>query len=305
MNNSLGSRILSRLKEYAYKFKYSQAVKKILSTAPVNAGAMKFILLSMVHQRDVLSYLVAVKSFVRFANPGRIVVVCDPSMTAVDREILKKHVPQIELRSAEEFTHPRIPRGGCWERLYAISEYVVDNYVVQLDADTISIHLLDEVVDAIKQNDGFVLGEIPNQKLMTLAQTSTSAWAHPSQSNHIQAAVERSIKEVGLPSNNLYVRGCAGFTGFPVNQDMRQLLIEFSTCMQSKFGSRWAEWGTEQITSNYLVANARNTRVLPFPKYATPNKTNNLSVFVHYIGLLRFKSSRYARDTKKTIMEIP
>ncbi len=91
-----------------------------------------------------------------------------------DRKILQTHVPHIELRHADEFTHPDIPRGGCWERLCAISHYTKGNYVVQLDADTLTIGSIDNVVNAIANKAGFVLGEEPSQCLLSLAQVSAN-----------------------------------------------------------------------------------------------------------------------------------
>ena len=38
--------------------------------------------------------------------------------------------------------------------------------------------------------------------------------------------------------------------------------------MTAELGSRWTEWGTEQVTSNYVVANSPEAMVLPYPKYA-------------------------------------
>ncbi len=88
------------------------------------------------------------------------------------------------------------------------------------------------------------------------------------QVDHIQALAEVNMENVGLPNENLYVRGCAGFTGFPTNDMMSSQLIDFSSKMTKRLGERWADWGSEQVASNYLVANAHDTEVLPFPQYA-------------------------------------
>lgn len=301
---SLLKRVINRLKRDYFHSSFQRASRRVLQTPPLKPGTMPYTLLSMVHTRDVLSYLVSVKSFVRYANPRRIVVVCDPTINEADRAMLKAHVPHIELRSADEFTDPAIPRGGCWERLYAISEYNPHSYVVQLDADTVTTRPIPEIISAIENGQGFVLGELAGQKLLTLQACSARATPLLKDDAHIQTRTEAIMAQVGLPENALYVRGCAGFTGFPANIDMRKNLLDFSAKMTTAQGALWKSWGTEQVTSNYLVANAPGTRVLPFPKYGTPDQASDETAFLHFIGSLRFINGQYEKCASNAIREI-
>lgn len=299
---SLLPKIKQRLRRDYYRWLHQRASRGILATPPLKPGALPFVLLSMVQKRDVLAYLVALKSFAAFCCPQRVVVVCDPSIDANDRQTLRAHVPHIELRDADEFTHPDIPRGGTWERLLAICDYARDAYVVQLDADTVTVAQPKEVLQAIARRAGFVLGEAPKQTLITLPTTSSNAQADIDGQAHIQGYSEACMAEVGLPADALYVRGCSGFTGFPPSTSMRDDLIHFSNCMSRRVGKqRWTSWGTEQITSNYLVANAPGTQVLPYPDYGTPDRMNDDTVFIHFIGSLRFTSDRYEKTSRKVI----
>lgn len=294
-------RIYKRLSTDFYRAQYMKAVPAVLNTPPVSPGNLPFVLLSMVHRRDVLSYLVAAKSFLKYAPAQRVVVVCDPSITAKDREIFKEHIPHIELRDAYEFTHVDIPRGGTWERLFAISYYAENNYVVQLDSDTLTLMDIPEVSTAIINNTGFVLGETANQTVEYLKTTSDRAKPWLKDTQHIQALVEAAMDSLPLPKTTLYVRGCSGFTGFPSGSNIQQKMLDFSKIMTNSFGAKWKTWGTEQITSNYLVANLAGTQVLPFPKYGTPDVSNQMSVFIHFIGSMRFTSSKYLTLTKKQL----
>ncbi len=296
------SKLKKRLRREYYRWLHQKASRGILDTPPLKPGNMPFTLLSMVQKRDVLAYLVALKSFAAFSCPQRVVVVCGPSIDEADRAIMQSHVPHIELRAADEFTHPDIPRGGTWERLLAICDYARDSYVVQLDADTVTVGQPHEVLQAISRGVGFVLGEVPKQTLITLDTTSRNAQADPHGQKHIQGYSEACMSQVGLPADALYVRGCSGFTGFPPSVNMREDLVHFSNCMSRKAGKeRWAAWGTEQVTSNYLVANAPGTQVLPYPKYGTPDTMNSDTVFIHFIGSLRFNSDRYEKTSRKVI----
>ena len=73
-------KIGQRLRRDYFRAAYARAARGVLRTSALAAGSEPFTLLSMVHQRDVVPYLVAVKSFARFANPRRVVVVCDPTI---------------------------------------------------------------------------------------------------------------------------------------------------------------------------------------------------------------------------------
>lgn len=301
---SLATRVIQRLKRDYFRSQYTKAVQTILSTRPLVPGELPFLLLSMVQKRDVESYLAAVKSFVCFANPARIVVVCDPSIDDRDRAILRQHVPHIELRGADEFTHPSMPRGGTWERLFAISGFVRDHYVVQLDADTLTIQPIPEVIDAIRMGRGFVLGENATTHLKSLATTRENALPLAKPGAHIQSIAEAEMVNVGLPGEVRYVRGCSGFTGFPRSVGMQDAMIDFSRRMTDKLGEDWKRWGTEQVTSNYLVANAAGTTALPFPKYGTPDLATDATAFLHFIGSMRFVNSKYEKTSRQAIQMI-
>lgn len=298
---SLLNRIVQRIKRDYFRGQHHQVIQRILRTPPVQPGALPFMLLSMVHTRDVLSYLVALKSFVHFLNPERIVVVCDPSITEQDQALLRQHAPHIELRAADEFTAPDIPRGGTWERLFAISGFVREHYVVQLDADTVTLQAIPEVLEAINKGHGFVLGELPDTPLRRLPAVREHALPLLKPGAHIQTMTEADMANAGLPDEALYVRGCSGFTGFPRTDQMRERMLDFSRRMGARLGQDWTRWGTEQVTSNYLVANAEGTRALPFPKYGTPDCADEASAFLHFIGSMRFVNDKYATASRQAI----
>ena len=298
---SLFNRIKNRLIRDVNRARFNAVARKVLTTPQLQRGHADFMVLSMVHHRDVIAYLLAVKSFAHHTNPARIVVVCDPSLDQNDQSIIRAHIPHIEFRAAEEFVHPDIPRGGTWERLYAISEYAQHNYVVQLDADTLTLSAVPEVLSAIHARHGFVIGERQGQTLVTLEEAE--AYARPWQNRpfiNIQALTEVLMVRAGLP-RNLYVRGCSGFTGFAPYPAMREDMLAFSRTMRTCTKERWSEWGTEQITSNYLIANAPGTVLLPYPKYSTPDQFETGPAFQHFIGYMRFINGKYAVASRSVL----
>jgi hypothetical protein len=66
-------------------------------------------------------------------------------------------------------------------------------------------------------------------------------------------------------------------------------------------GSAWSRWGSEQVTSNYLVANSQNVRLLPYPKYGAPELGTQGMEFFHFIGYLRFINGDYRRHAESVI----
>lgn len=276
-----------------YRSLFTRQARAVLQTPPARAGELPLTTLSQVHTRDVVPYLVAFKSFHRHVPGQHAVVVCDPTITQADRATLRAHIPHLELRDAAEFTHPSIPRGGTWERLFAIAEYSARSYTVQVDADTVTAGPPTEVMDSVLANRPFVIGEKQDQGIHPLAGFASVAktWT----SGHVQALAEAALDAIDLPPDTLYVRGCSGFTGFTRGSDMRERMIDFSRRMQAKLGDRWSDWGTEQVTSNFVVANQPGAFVLPFPRYASSHQAAADSVFFHFIGSVRFRDRLYER----------
>lgn len=284
------------------KSMFMRKVQAVLQAPPVQAGKLPMTTLSQVHTRDVVPYLLAFKSFHRQVDAQHAVVVCDPTITQADRVLLRAHIPHVELRDAAEFAHPSVPHGGTWERLLAITEYSARSFTVQVDADTVTRGPLAEVVDSVRANRPFVIGEEHAQRIAPLAGFARIArtWT----SGHVQALAESALDGIDMAPGTLYVRGCSGFTGFQRGSDMRDRVIDFSRRMQAKLGDRWRDWGTEQVTSNFAVANQPGAFVLPFPRYASSELAASDSVFLHFIGSVRFRDRLYERVAAPVLRQL-
>lgn len=296
---TLFDKVVFRLREGLNKWQFQRVLPCIRLTPPIMLGKTPFTLLSMVHHRDVDAYLLAAKSFAAALSPRRIVVVTDPSITEQDCRLLAEHIRGIEFIAAKDSRDQALPQGGCWERLIAISNAVDSDYVVQLDADTVTLDRLSEVSECIREGKSFVLATEDGQDFRT-CQTAAK-WSRDllGVSQHIQLVAESVMDQ--LPDMEIlkYVRGCAGFSGFAKNSFDTPKLVEFSQRMQHMLGVRWAEWGSEQVTSNFMVANARAARVLPHPKYCHPLKEKPGTVFLHFAGFVRYQTPRYAQVARQ------
>ncbi|MBV8380700.1 MAG: hypothetical protein JO369_08080 [Paucibacter sp.] len=281
------------------RFRFRRAVPAVLHTPPVQVGDDDFVLLSMVHHRDVLPYLLALKSFCRFVKPRRIVVVADPTLDESDRSTLRQHVPQIEIQDARSFHTPGIPQGGTWERLTAIADLATQNYVVQLDSDTIALRPLPEVLAAIASRVAFVLGTEDGQVISSTAEAAAEARPTVGPGVHVQRLAEAHLDQFDPAGRFRYTRGCSGFAGFAPGTIHRELLHEICRGMEAHLGTRWSDWGTEQFSSNLIVASAPGAKVLPHPKYCHPGRMTVETVFLHFIGYIRFTTGLYARQARE------
>lgn len=99
-----------------------------------------------------------------------------------------------------------------------------------------------------------------------------------------------------------YIRGSSAFTGFARGGFRRHQIEQFYRQMEAMFGNRWLEWGTEQVGSNFAIANSRNAMVLPYPDYANyePGFRGNPK-FVHFYGTHRYMDGVYARRGREVI----
>lgn len=297
--------ILERVSRRVRRWEFERSVRAMTSTPAIVPGGRPLIALSMVHHRDVLPYLLAVKSFARFASPSRIVMVADPTIDDSDRALVRRHVPFIEIRDAREFQREGIPTGGTWERLCAISEHVRDAYVVQLDADTVTTAPVTEVIEAVERGTPFALAT-DDAWQVPCSCAEIAAWARTrlGGGDHIQLVAESLMDRIDAPGITRYVRGCSGFAGFPRASFDFAMLRSVSESMAALMGDRWREWGSEQVASNLVVANLPGGTLLPHARYCAPHRRRPQTAFLHFIGYVRFTTGLYSELARKVASEL-
>ena len=297
-----------KLKDKLNRFRFFEACKQIFITAPVTAKTDEPIaVLTQLQHKDVILFLIAIKTFVRQVPISKVFIINDGSLNNDDFIVLRKHIPIADFFDAKQFSDPHCPTGGCWERLLAIASFIDQFYIIQLDSDTLSLSALDEINDHIKTNTGFIIGTWDNQEIEAMNISSERAIknVNPTFDAHVQILAEAHFSKLAGSENLRYVRGCAGFSGFPKNSFKKQFIIDFSTKMENEIGSKWHEWGSEQVMSNVVVANVDKATVLPHPKYADCSKMKLPGTcFIHFIGECRFRGSVYAKLAQNEIRKL-
>jgi hypothetical protein len=257
----------------------------------------------MVSSADFLMYLAAIKSLYRQIGRGKVHIIDDGSLTRDQRQLLRQHIDGANIIHIDDAPCRNVPKGGTWERLLIMVSVNREDYVIQLDADTLTTGTIPEIDDAFGKGYPFILGGDATARVATMREISERA-RHQT-SGHIQILVESQLYRIpGLLPN--YVRGSSAFFGLPAGSVSFEDVERFSDAMYAEIGERWNEWGSEQITVNYLLANLPGTKVLQPPAYAhnwtTPPGSD--SRFIHFIGTHRFRRQFYAWQTRKTIAEL-
>ena len=262
--------------------------------------------LSMLCARDVEMFAVALASFARHCTVSRVCILNDGSLEARHRQALDRRIPAIEWLNIEDYRHNRLPRGGCWERLHAQVELARHSYVVQLDADTLTLCALDEVVSAHEQGRPFVLGT--RQGWVIVRTREAAVWARQelqAGDTHVQTFAESLLDRIDTTRELRYVRGCAGFSGLPPRRVSAESLYAWSERFQQVLGDRWSEWGTEQFMVNFLISNLENAVVLPYDRYPTcPERVVPEHAFVHFAGYCRYRDGAYRDLSRRLINQL-
>jgi hypothetical protein len=285
-----------------YKLKKSIATSRfykqthgIFETPPMPVVPGPLAVVSMVSNSDVQMYLLSMKSFYGQLGHGRLVVVIDRDMPAESRSQLGRHFPGIEFQVLEDIEVGKCQRGGTWERLVYLLGLTSQEYVIQLDCDTLCFGSgVLEVLDCVASNRAFTLsgGE---REIVSLPEAARRARKidHP----YVGMEAETLFEKYPDAESLRYVRGSSGFAGFARGGFSAAQIEDFHVKMEALLPHRWTEWGTEQCASNFAVANSPDACVLPFPKYANFDHLHNPgeSSFLHFIGAHRFDDDLFAR----------
>lgn len=297
-----------RLRQKANRTWFRICCNGILNTEPIKASNNGTIVISMVSQNDIFMYLVAIKSFfIQLANNARIVILDDGTLTKNNYSLLKKNIEGLQIINIKDVKPSKYtPKGGTWERLLLIADLVKDNYVIQLDSDTVTKDAIPEVNEHISENKSFAIGTEFNQKITPMKIACEKAQFI--KSDFVQVIAERNFCNLKDYNSLQYTRCSASFTGFAKNSFLRDDIEKFSDEMRSLLGLKWFQWGSEQVTSNYIICNSPKAEILPYPKYASYHAIQDIpyeeSAFLHFIGTSRFKNNLYIKMARKAIKKL-
>ncbi len=280
---------------------------EVLRTPPLRIVDSPVRIVTQLHPRDLLLYLVAAKTFYPRLGHGRFVLLLDPDLDPAGRALLVRHLGgAVVFRRVAEVDTGRCRRGGTWERLVTCLDLARDHYVIQLDADTLTLGELPEVCEAVATNRPFLLGE--GEPVVSCAEAARGPAVTASDATHVVDVAQRVLGDLPDAERLRYVRASSGFAGFDRagGAGGRWLLEWFHGEMTARLGRRFAEWGSEQVASAFVLANRPEPAVLPWPDYATVTPAVPLARvrFAHFIGTWRFRRLAYPRLARRTLRRL-
>ncbi len=302
---------VAKLNKKIGRIQFDHKCKEIVNVPPVAVNARsELVIVTQIQHKDLRQYLVAIKSFTSFIKAKKIVVLNDGSLTDSDLDILEKNINEIKIYDIDSIESGSCPRGGCWERLLLISDIVMDSYVIQLDADTITLKNIEEVNKCVEEGSSFVLASSGDYQSIEPMRKSSERAKHVIEEEgdngvHVQIEAEAGFEKLKEFQRSMYIRGCAGFSGFAKNSFNRGYVENISIEMAKIVGNRWNEWGSEQVMSNIVVANSPKSFVLKHPKYCNCNYMDLENAhFLHFMGFCRFDKGIYAGLARTIISDL-
>ncbi len=287
-----------RLRRSIKYFRFHRQIPGILKTPPIQVVDAPFSIVSMVAGYDTRLYILAIKAFYRRIGRGKVVVIAD-RMQPSSMELIRRHVQGVEFVPIESIDTGRIQKGGTWERLIYCIERSAREYVIQMDADILCVGPVPEVLDAAARNIAFNLADgIPKKPL--------NAWVEDAvarRNDNVVFAFEKAAPEYPGAADLQYLRGSSGFAGFARGAISRAFLEDFYDKSLALLGPRWSEWGTEQIASNFCIANSPGSFGLPVPKFLTweNHPVYAETVLFHFLGYCRFDQGLLVRLANREI----
>ncbi len=280
-------------------------LKQVLQTPPLPPANSEVTVASMLCHGDLIMYLLAAKSLIqRLDVSPQVVVLNDGSLTEEDIQLLRRHIPSLRTVPIASIERGRCPKGGAWELLLMMATLVQDGYVVQVDSDTLTLGPIPEVNACIGgERDFALLGDrsYPHVESMLETVARSRENLHP----HVQAHVERNFDKLPESQDLKYLRGNAGFIGFAKGSFDRERVQWFSDLMRGIAGEKWNEWGSEQVTTNLLIANSENPLPLPASRYlsywAHADIAYREASFLHFIGPHRYSDGFYRKSAESVL----
>jgi hypothetical protein len=268
---------------------------------------------TMLSQRDMPLYLVAIKSFLRFYQDVGVVIHSDGSLSKASETMLITHVPGCRVISApiaDQRASEALDRDSVlykWRSLDASYKRLVDTELqsttparIIMDADILFLNRPDQVIDWIESGGRpFLLGQPPARP------TSKTINEGP---RHMQDVFKESIsaldKAMGSPATFLdgTTSGCYGCTN-ELSLERAQKVL--SACLNLNIPM--FEWGGEQCLVIYLLSLAGADRLDPVHYFNFfPNLLEKLESAraVHFFGTYRFFRNAYSRAGARIVSNL-
>lgn len=268
---------------------------------------------TMLSERDVPLYLVAIKSLLRFCQGVAVVLHSDGTLSQKSIATVRRHVPGCRvIMPAEADDRARQHLGADsllyrWRSLDASYRRIIDTELwcssgrrIIMDSDIIILNRPHEVIDWAEHGKRpFLMGQPP-----ILEHPAPGSFASRYVGTIFREKIGPLSEALGYPSS--YLDGTT--SGFYGCLDELQLdRIEKVLVTSTSLGIPMTEWGGEQSTVIYLLSIAGAVRLNPdryFNFFRDQTHKVDGAMLIHFIGTDRFYKGIYVHCARRVIADL-
>jgi hypothetical protein len=269
---------------------------------------------TMLGQAELLMYLVAIKSFLRFRPAARVLAHSDGSLTSEHEALLRSHIPGVRVigtleaderarNSLNPFLSEWRARDASWRRVVDTELWCETPRRMIIDSDILTISRPDAVLE-------WVAGSGPTRPLMFGSRDPLPAGPIPEGTGkrHIQNIFRERLVQFAAEAKGraeFYQGGTSGYYG--CTRELSLAEIERLIRAGLAAGIPMAEWGGEQVLVVYVLSSSDPIR-LDKRKYFNfaPETMGQLdeAAVTHFYGTFRFYRGIYQRLAAQIVRDL-
>lgn len=282
---------------------------------------------TMLGERDLIAYIIAIKSLLRYLRKVRVGVVIHSDGTLSDTAInrLQRHIPGILVVDpivadercrrecgSESFVFRQRSVYLSWKRLIDTQLWRRTEKIVNVDADILCLNRPTELIKWIEGGTNPILigqtnGQSTPEKLTGQA-WHTSNGTCPNKLLNVQTRFLDELPEISA-AMKLPLRfldgACAGLHGHMQELNLQNVEKLIKKCQH--LGLTMREWGSEQCTVVYLLSAHGANRLDPQYYFNFfPDCLNRVSeaAIIHFVGLSRYHRWLYPKLAARVLNEL-
>jgi hypothetical protein len=306
--------MLYRLRKRLANGRFWLSARGVYRTSPTPCDpAAACTIHTMLGRADLLMYLLAIKSFLRFRPVARVHAHSDGSLTPADEDLLCEHVPGMRIVSAAEadarakqrlnpFLSEWRGRDASWRRVIDTELWCETPRRMIIDSDILTMRRPDAVLDWVAGTG--------SEPLLFGAHAGQAGGAIPEGTGkrHIQTIFREKLAGVAAGAGRpavFYQGATSGYYGCMREVSLEEIERVIRAGLDA--GVPMAEWGGEQCLVVYLLSTSSPIKLDPrrYVNYSpeVAGMMDEVAV-AHFYGTYRFLSGTYPRLAAKVVEEL-
>lgn len=269
---------------------------------------------TMLGRSDLLMYLVAIKSLLRFRPASRVAAHSDGSLAPSDETLLRKHIPGVQIIRAgdadervKKLLNPFLmewrAHDPCWRRLIDTEVWRQTPRRVIIDSDLLTLRRPDALLEWIADSGNtrpLMFGAVDTEPAGPVVAGSGNG----SMQNSYRERLAKIGAAVGMPAT-FFQGGTAGCYGCTRELSLAEIERQLKAALAA--GVPMGEWGGDQCLVIYVLSHS-NPIHLSIQRYLnySPEAIDRLdeAAIIHFYGTHRYHAGTYLRLTRQVVREL-